>query len=106
MFDEDALMQILINEMALELQCQAQECTHGVGGARWKTPALEAQLAMQMFNIDRADAHDQQAGGAAQHGGGGKVLLAKIPHPVVCAGAAKRTSSILKDWEPVNQIVK
>ena len=46
MFDEDALLQILIDKMALELQCQALECTHGVGGARWKTLAREAQLAI------------------------------------------------------------
>ena len=46
MFDEDALLQILIDEMALELECQTPGCAHGVEGARWKTLALEGQLAM------------------------------------------------------------
>ena len=51
--DKDALWEILIFEMALKLDCQAVVCTHGVDGARWKTPALEAELAMQMLNIKR-----------------------------------------------------
>jgi hypothetical protein len=72
MFDEDGLLKILINEMALELECQVLECTHGVGGARWKTQALEAQFALQMLNIHIAGADGLQVGGdsgAAQHGG-------------------------------------
>ena len=83
MFNKAALLQILIDELALELECQALECTHGVGGARWKTPALEAQYALQISNIHIAGAHGQQDGGdggAAQHGGGGKV---QISLPVV-----------------------
>ena len=102
MFDEDALLHILINEMALELECQALECTHGVGGARWKTPALEAQLAMQMLNTHRADAHDQQAGGgggAAQQDGGGKIQLAKIPRPVVGGGCSQEDFKyFMRSW--------
>ena len=56
MFDEDNLLQILIDEMALELECQARECTHGVGGARWKTPPLFEAGALQMLGVHRADA--------------------------------------------------
>ena len=80
-----------IEEMVLELTCQATVCTQVMGGIRWKTPALGAELAMQMVNIHRADAHDQEAGGGgrgAQHSGGGKVQLSKIPQPKVGGGCS------------------
>jgi hypothetical protein len=54
---EDTLLQILINEMVMELECTAQVCAYGVGGARWKTPPLSKPGALQMLEGHRADVH-------------------------------------------------
>ena len=70
MFDEDPLLQILIDEMAMELECTAPECNQGVGGARWKTPPLSEPGALQMLAAHRADAHPVGGGGAARDAGG------------------------------------
>jgi hypothetical protein len=40
MFNEVALMEILIEEMATELECPKPGCNNGEGGARWKTQPL------------------------------------------------------------------
>ena len=72
MFDEDAYLQILIDEMAMEPECQAEECAHGVGGARWKTPPLSEPGALQMLGVHMAHAHPGRGSGAAHDGGGGK----------------------------------
>ena len=74
MSDEDTLLQILIDEMAMELECTAQVCAHGVGGARWKTPPLSEPGALQMFEAHRADAHPVGGGGdVCDDGVGGAV---------------------------------
>ena len=96
MFDEDSLLQTLIDEMALELECQAQECAHGVGGARWKTPPLSEAGALQMLGVHRAYAHAGGGGGAAREGGGGKVLLARIPRPDITGGCSQEEFKYFK----------
>ena len=66
MFNEDYLLHILIDEMAMELECQDQTCVHGEGGARWKTPPLSEPAALQVFNAhmaELADAHPVGGGG-------------------------------------------
>ena len=68
MFDEDFYLQILIDEMALELECTAPECAHGVGGARWKMLGAEVvgQLVMVVegkFSLQRY--HTQRSVGKA-----------------------------------------
>jgi hypothetical protein len=104
MSDKDSLLQILINEMALELECQAPECAHGVGGARWKTPPLSEAGALQMLGAHRADAHPGEGGGAARDGGGGKILLAKIPRPEISGGSSQEDFKYFKrTW---NQYVR
>ena len=40
MFDEAALLQILIDEMPTELECTAQGCNHGEGGANGRLSPL------------------------------------------------------------------
>ena len=66
MFNEDALLQILTVEMTLEQEYQALECTHGVRGARWKTPPPSEASALQMLGVHRVDADGQQAGGQSR----------------------------------------
>ena len=57
MFNGAALLEILIEEMPTLLECTAEGCNHGKEGARWKTPALETQYALEMLNRHRADVH-------------------------------------------------
>ena len=101
MFDEDYMLHILIDEPAMELECQAQMCVHGVGGARWKTPPLSEPGALQMLAAHRADAHpvgdggdvrDEGVGGAVHDEGEENHLsewsrpntnLQEIPRPVL-----------------------
>ena len=92
MFDEAALLEILIDEMPTELECPTPGCNHGVGGARWKTHPLTENNAMKMLELHIAGAQGQQHGGVggAVRDGGGKVQLAKIPRPVVAGKYLKR----------------
>ena len=41
------------------LECTNPECTLGDGGARYKTPVLEMQYAMQMLVMHRQDNYQQ-----------------------------------------------
>ena len=77
--------------MPTQLECTAQGCNNGEGGAQWKTPALEAQYALEMLDGHRADVHGQQVGrgGEAVQDGGGKIQLANIPRPVVSGGCSQ-----------------
>ena len=93
MFDKVALLQILIDEMALELKCHALERTRGVGGARWKTPALEAQYALQMLNINRS----VEVVGLLNMVVKVKSRLLRYHAQWSVGGAAKRTSSTSQD---------
>ena len=74
MFDEDHLLQILINKMAMELECLALVCAHGVGGARWKTPPLSETGAIQVFDAHMADAHPVGGGGDVCDDGVGEAI--------------------------------
>ena len=55
MFDEAALLQIFIDKMPTELECQTQGCNHGEGGAPLKTPPLTDDNALEMLKLYRAD---------------------------------------------------
>ena len=92
-------MQIFIDKMPTELECQTQGCNHGEGGARWKTSPLTEDKALEMLKLHRADAHGQQiggGGGAVHDGGGGKVQLGKIPCPVICGGYSQEDFKYFK----------
>ena len=45
------------------LECPSLGCTRGNGGARWRTPPLSENIAMELMDFHRADAHGQQIGG-------------------------------------------
>ena len=55
--------------MSVELECPAH-CDLGVGGAKYRTPALELDFALQMLDIHLADGH-------GIHGGGGGGVAAE-----------------------------
>ena len=47
---------ILFNKMSVELECPAR-CDLGIGGAKYKTPALEFDFAFQLLDRHLADGH-------------------------------------------------
>ena len=63
--------------MSVELECPAH-CDLGVGGAKYRTPALEFDFAFQMLDMHLADGHGLYGGGgggAAAEGEGGVQLV-------------------------------
>ena len=83
MINEADLLNILIDEvltMAVELECTAQNCVAGDGGARWKSQPLSFQDAVQVLNLHRQDIH--QAGGHAA-AGGGRSRYEKLHRPTI-----------------------
>ena len=98
------MLQILINEMPMELECAALVCAHGVGGARWKTQPLSELGALHMMDTHTAQVHPVGDGGAARDGGGGKILLAKKPRPEISGGSSQEDFKFFKrTW---NQYVR
>ena len=100
MQNETDLLHILLVDMA-ELECTHRGCTEGVGGAVWKTPALEFANAIQLLDRHLADSHGQQvpgaggAGGAA--GGAGEVQLHR---PTFSGGCSQAEFKLFaKKWE-------
>ena len=66
--------------MSVELECTMPGCDHGVGGAKYKTPALVVDIAFQMLDMHRADCHGVHVGGgggAAAEGEGEVQLLVR-----------------------------
>ena len=57
MFNNTAML------MPTVLVCPTTESTHGHGGARWRTPPLSEDNAMDLMDVHRAVAHSQQIGG-------------------------------------------
>ena len=49
--------------MAVELPCTHPNCTYGVEGAKYKTPALEFEYALKMLDRHRTDSHAVRGGG-------------------------------------------
>ncbi len=66
--------------MSVELECPAR-CDLGVGGAKYKTPALEINNAFEMLDRHLADCHGLYGGGGggAAAEGEGEVLV-RTPH--------------------------
>ena len=102
MINEADLLNILIDEvltMAAELECTAQNCVAGDGGARWKSQPLSFQDAVQVLNLHRQDIH--QAGGHAAAGGagGGRSRYEKLHRPTISAGTTlKDFKFFLEEW--------
>ena len=102
MIDETTFLEILIDEMPIELPCTTPGCASGVGGATYKTPALEADIALKMLDRHRADVHGVQGGGggggAAE--GGKKIQLSKIPRPSIAGGCSQEDFKFFKrSWD-------
>ena len=74
-FEHLANISILLAEMSA-LECTHQGCTGGPGGAKYKTPALEPAMALEMLKMHDKNCHSQVAGPEA---GSQKVQLTKIP---------------------------
>ena len=84
-FEHLASIAILIAEMSA-LECTHQGCTEGPGGGKYKTPALEPAVAIEMLKMHREDCHSQVVGPV---GGSSKVQLTKIPRPTISGGCSQ-----------------
>ena len=84
-FEHLASIAILIAEMSA-LECTHQGCTEGPGGGKYKTPALEPAVAIEMLKMHREDCHSQVVGPV---GGSSKVQLTKIPRPTISVGCSQ-----------------
>jgi hypothetical protein len=69
------------------LECTHEGCTSGVGGAKFKTPALEQAQAIVYLRYHREDIHGQR--GAVAGGGADKIQLSKIPRPEISGGCSQ-----------------
>ena len=76
MQDKSEYLDILFAEMSA-LECTHNGCTEGEGGARFKTPALAPQHALEYLQLHNEAAHGRQVVGAG--GGANKARLAKMP---------------------------
>ena len=71
-FEHLANISILLAEMSA-LECTYQGCTGGPGGAKYKTPALEPAMALEMLKMHDKNCHSQVAGPGA-----GSIYCAKM----------------------------
>ena len=81
-------MDTLFNKMSVELECPAR-CDLGIGGAKYKTPALEFDFAFQLLDRHLADGHGlhgEGGGGAAAEGEGGVQLV----RPSISRGCSQK----------------
>jgi hypothetical protein len=69
------------------LEYTHEGCTSGVGGAKFKTPALEQAQAVVYLRYHREDIHGQR--GAVARGGAERVQLSKIPRPEISEGCSQ-----------------
>ena len=93
MQNETDLIHILLIDM-VELECTHRGCTEGVGGAVWKTPALEFANAIQLLDRHLAGTHGQQVLGAAV---GAAVVY--LHRPKVRGGCSKAEFKLfVKKW--------
>lgn len=52
-----------------EVYLPSTVCTPGIGRAIWKTPALEATTAVELFKLHDKNIHSKQVTGAAEGAG-------------------------------------
>ena len=90
MGEEADFRNILIAEMAVELPCTHPDCTYGVGGTPYKTPALEIEYALQVLDRHVLLRHGVHCTGGGEPGGGiKKVHMQKIPRPEISGGSSQ-----------------
>ena len=78
------LLEIFVAMAPIQLECTVVDCNLGAAGARYKTPALEEQVAIQMLNNYREDTHARGHGGRQQQeqlGGEAHSKVEKLPRP-------------------------
>ena len=63
MGEETEFRNILIAEMAVELPCTHPNCTYGVDGTPYKTPALDGALALQILELHDKQSHQVRGAG-------------------------------------------
>ena len=86
-FEEQSENQEDFEAVMTALECTHEGCTSGAGGAKFKTPALEATQALEYLKYHREDVHGQR--GVAAGGGADKVQLSKIPRPEISGGCSQ-----------------
>ena len=89
MQEEIDFRNILIAEMGVELPCTQPDCSYGVGGTPYKTPALEIDDALKVLDRHLLS-HGIHAGGGGGPGGGvKKIHMEKIPRPALSGGSSQ-----------------
>ncbi len=86
---------IPFDKMSVELECTAH-WDLGVGGAKYKTPALEVDLALNMLDRHLADGHGiygEVGGGTAAEGEGGVQPLVR---PSISRGCSQEEFELFK----------
>ena len=89
MGEEADFRNILIAEMAIELPCTHPNCTHGVDGTPYKTPALDGALAFQVLELHDKQSHQVRGAGGGGLGNGVKIHMEKIPRPQLSGGSTQ-----------------
>ena len=69
------------------LECTSPECTLGEGGARYRTPELEMEVAMQLLVMHREDNHKQPQ--PAQVTNTQKHKAEKVSRPIIKMGSSE-----------------
>ena len=71
------------------LECTSPECTLGVGGARYKTPAYPLEYAMQMLVMHREDNHQQRQPVQVVESNGQNRKAEKVSRPTIKMGSSE-----------------
>ena len=89
MGEEADFRNILIAEMAVELPCTHPDCTYGVGGTPYKTPALEIEYAIKVLELHLQSHGVHGAVGGGTGGGVKKIHMEKILRPQLSGGSSQ-----------------
>ena len=83
---------IFVAMAPIQLECAVVDCQFGDAGAKYKTPALEAEIALQLLNIHRQDTHRLGQGGQQQQeqpGDASRSKVEKVPRPSLQKGQSE-----------------
>ena len=86
------LLEIFVAMAPIQMECTVVDCNLGAAGARYKTPALEEQVAIQMLNNHREDTHARGQGGRQEPerlGGEARSKVEKVPRPSLQKGISE-----------------
>ena len=94
------LLEIFVAMAPIQMECTVVDCNLGAAGARYKTPALEEQVAIQMLNNHREDTHARGQGGRQEPerlGGEARSKVEKVPRPSLQKGISEDKYLHFKD---------